>query len=238
MKLPEVIFENDFFIAVNKPSGLLSIPDRQGKEISIKDLLQQQYHNIYTVHRLDKDTSGIIIFAKDEATHKQLSQLFEARETEKYYFALVHGSMENSDGSIDAPIMEHPIHKGKMIVSKKGKPSVTHYEVLEDFHLFSWLKLRMYTGRTHQIRIHIQHIGHSIVCDELYGHETSLFLSSLKHNYKLSKKEEAEKPILSRLALHAHSLKFSSNGKEYYLKADLPKDLNALLQQLRKLKKQ
>ena len=89
----DIIFENDLLVAVNKPSGLLSIPDREGKEISLKQMLQDKYGEIFTVHRLDKATSGVIVFAKDEATHKQLSQLFENRETEKIYYGLVHGSV-------------------------------------------------------------------------------------------------------------------------------------------------
>src|ERR1700694_445617 len=104
----DIIYENDRFIAVNKPSGLLSIPDRLGVEINLKDILKEKYGNIFTVHRLDKDTSGVIVFAKDEETHKQLSQLFEGREMEKYYVGLAYGNMMNPSGSIDAPIMEHP----------------------------------------------------------------------------------------------------------------------------------
>jgi 23S rRNA pseudouridine1911/1915/1917 synthase len=92
MKL-DIIFENDFLIAINKPAGLLSIPDRDGKEISLKKILQEKYGNIFTVHRLDKATSGVIVFAKDEATHAGQSQLFESRETEKIYYGLVHGSV-------------------------------------------------------------------------------------------------------------------------------------------------
>src|SRR3982750_1471610 len=115
MKLTDyLVFDNDDFIAFNKPSGLLSIPDREGKEISLKVLLQEKYPQIFTVHRLDKDTSGVIVFAKNEATHKQLSQLFEARAAGKYYFALVHGSVENKKGTIDEPIAKHPSQKNKM----------------------------------------------------------------------------------------------------------------------------
>jgi 23S rRNA pseudouridine955/2504/2580 synthase/23S rRNA pseudouridine1911/1915/1917 synthase len=117
----------------------------------------------------------------------------------------------------------------------KGKPSITEYEVLEDFKRFSWLKFKILTGRTHQIRIHAQFINHSIVCDELYGDGKPVFLSSLKKKYNLSKSEEAEKPILARLALHSASLKFMLNNEEYFFEAPLPKDLKALLQQLRKL---
>jgi len=232
---PETIFENENFIAVNKPYGLLSIPDRTQSGMSLKDMLIQQYGEIFTVHRLDKETSGVIVFAKDEQTHKQLSELFEGREVEKYYVGLAHGKMINERGSIDAPVMEHPVKKGKMIINKKGKPSLTDYEVLENFRLFSWIKFRLHTGRTHQIRVHMQHIGHGIVCDELYGSDEPVYLSSLKRNYHLSKKEESERPILSRLALHSLQLKFDLNGGHYEFESEIPKDLKAMLKQLRKL---
>jgi len=230
-----VIFENESFVVINKPSGLLSVPDRTQSEISLKDILLQQYGTIYTVHRLDKDTSGVIVFAKDETTHKELSQLFEGREVEKYYLGLVHGNLMHTHETIDASIMEHPGKKGKMVINQKGKPSITDYEVLESFKLFSWLKFRIHTGRTHQIRVHMQHIGHTIICDELYGTAEPLFLSSIKRKFHLSKNEETERPLLSRLALHSWSLKFTFNGEPYAFEAELPKDLKATLQQLRKL---
>jgi len=231
----EKIFEDDYLIAINKPSGLLSIPDREGKEISLKSILQEKRGEIFIVHRLDKATSGVIVFAKDQDTHKQLCQLFEERQTEKIYLGLVHGSMTPLNGKIEAPIMQHPSGKGKMLIHENGKPSLTEYEVVENFKLFSWVKFRIHTGRTHQVRVHAQHIGHSIVCDELYGSPEPVYVSSLKRNYHLSKKEETERPILSRLALHAASLRFILNDKEYFFEASLPKDLKALLQQLAKL---
>jgi len=122
-----------------------------------------------------------------------------------------------------------------MTRSTKGKSSLTEYEVLENFIRFSWVKFKILTGRTHQIRVHTQFIGHSIVCDELYGDGKPVFLSSLKKKYNLSKSELEERPILSRLALHSAALKFTVNDKEYFFEAPLPKDLKALLQQLRKL---
>ncbi len=235
MQLP-IIFENDQFIAVNKPSGLLSIPDRLGQEISLKDLLKEKYGSIYTVHRLDRDTSGIIVFAKTEDAHKQLSMLFEGREMEKYYVGLVYGNIMTPAGSIDAPIMEHPGKATKMLTHAKGKVSLTDYEVQESFRLYSWVKFRIHTGRTHQIRVHMQHIGHSIVCDEIYGDPKPLLLSALKKNFKLSKVAEEERPILSRLALHSYNLKFTLNNQVFDLEAEIPKDLRAVLQQLRKWK--
>ena len=232
-----LIFNNDDFIALNKPSGLLSIPDREGKEISLKTLLQEQYGKIFTVHRLDKDTSGIIVFAKNEETHKYLSRQFETRQTEKIYVGLVIGSPANKKETIDLPIMEHPTKKGLMVINRKGKEALTDYEVLEDFGIYSWIRFQIHTGRTHQIRIHMKDIGHPIVCDELYGDGKPVLLSSFKKKFKLSKNEEEERPILNRLALHSQKLKFiGANGKTFECEAPLPKDLKATLQQLEKRK--
>src|SRR5260221_5201636 len=149
----DIIFENNLFIAINKPAGLLSIPDREQTQTSLKDMLLQKYGTIFTIHRLDKETSGIILFTKDEATHKYFSKQFEERSVEKFYIGLVHGTPENKTGTINDPIMEHPAMNGKMIVDKKGKPSVTDYEVLESFGKYSLVKFQIHTGRTHQIRV-------------------------------------------------------------------------------------
>lgn len=233
--MPDIIYEDDFLIAVNKQSGLLSIPDREGKELSLKQILQNYKEEIFTVHRLDKGTSGVIVFAKNETTHKQLSLLFETHATEKIYYGLVHGTPSPPHGKIEVAIMQHPSGNNKMVISAKGKPSLTEYKVIENFKRFNWVQFKIKTGRTHQIRIHAEYIGNSIVCDDLYGDGKPVYLSSLKSKYNLSKKEDAEKPILQRLALHSASLKFNLNNKEYFFEAPLPKDLKALLQQLRKL---
>lgn len=233
-----IIAETNDWIALNKPSGLLSIPDREGKDISLKKLLIGKYGNIFTVHRLDRDTSGLIIFAKTEATHKHFSQQFEERQSEKIYQGMVIGSLANKQGTINAPIAEHPVKKGLMTVYKKGKEAVTDYTALEDFKIFSWVQFQIYTGRTHQVRVHAKHIGHPILCDELYGDGKPILLSSLKHKFKLSKDQLEERPILNRLALHAINLQLEDlNGDLIKLEAPLPKDLKALLQQLRKIKR-
>src|SRR4028119_1829923 len=117
MKIKEhVIFEDENLVAINKPAGVLTIPDRMGN-ISLKNYLQKAYPEIFTVHRLDKDTSGIVVFAKNEQSHKQLSQLFEGREVEKYYQGLVMGKPAQPAGTIDLPIMEHPVTKGLMVTN-------------------------------------------------------------------------------------------------------------------------
>lgn len=232
-----ILKEDENWVAVNKPSGLLTIPDREGKETSLKQILKNKYGEIFTVHRLDKETSGIVVFAKKEETHKQLSRLFEARETVKIYNGFVLGTPFEKSGTIDEPIAEHPVKKGLMTVYKKGKESITEYEVLENFKLYSWMQFHILTGRTHQIRVHMKHFGHPIACDELYGDGKPVFISSIKRKkFNLAKNEEEERPILSRLALHASQLTFELDQKTYKLEAPLPKDLKALLQQLRKNK--
>jgi len=232
----EILFSNDDLIAVNKPSGILSIPDRIQSQPSLKDILLQQNGNIFTVHRLDRETSGVIVFAKNERTHKLLSQQFENRETTKHYTGFVLGKPAESKGIIDIPIIEHPVKKGMMITAKKGKASVTAYEVEEQFRNFAFVHFTILTGRTHQIRVHMKHIGHAIICDVLYGDGKPVLLSSLKKKFNLSKKEEEERPILSRLALHAKKLIIKDNsGNLLEIDAPMPKDMKALLQQLRKI---
>jgi len=239
MKIADItLFENEDLIALNKPSGLLSIPDREGKEISLKKLLIEKFGNIYTIHRLDKGTSGIIVFAKNEVAHKFLSQQFENRETKKIYLGIVIGSPINKKGTISAPMMEHPVKKGSMVINRQGKEAITDYEVTEEFKTFTLIQFQIHTGRTHQIRLHAKDMGNPIVCDELYGDGKPVLLSSLKKKFNLSKNELEERPILNRLGLHALKLKFSTiNGESIELEASLPKDMNAFLKQLRKLKK-
>jgi 23S rRNA pseudouridine1911/1915/1917 synthase len=227
--------ETDDLIAINKPPGLLTIPDRIGKETSLRTLLKQKFGEIFTVHRLDKETSGVVVFAKNEETHKALSLLFEQRETSKIYNGLVLGSPFQKEGTINEPIAEHPSKKGLMAIIKKGKESITEYKLLQNYRLFSLLEFRILTGRTHQIRVHMKHLGHPIVCDPLYGDGKPVFISSIKKkNYNLSKNMDEERPILSRLALHASLLSFMYKGTSFHIEAPMPKDLKALIQQLDK----
>jgi 23S rRNA pseudouridine1911/1915/1917 synthase len=234
---PDIIFENDQWIALNKPHGLLSIPAREGKDISLKQMLQEKYGQIFTVHRLDRSTSGVIVFAKDEETHKFLSQAFEDRLVQKFYLGFVNGILSEKKGTIDQPIAENSTKRGVMMIHKRGKPSVTDYEVLEEFGKYSFVRFQIHTGRTHQIRVHMQYLGHPLVCDDLYGDPTPVLISSIKRKFKLSKNELQERPIMNRLALHASELRFSdANGNKFQPEAETPKDMRALLQQLRKWK--
>ena len=231
-----IVYEDDDFIALNKPPGLLSIPDREGKEISLKRLLQEKYDNILTVHRLDKDTSGLIVFAKNEKAHRHLSIQFEERQTEKIYVGFVVGTPALKKGTINLPIAENTVTRGTMIIHRRGKEAITDYEILEDFGRYSWMQFRIHTGRTHQIRLHLKDMGHPIVADTLYGDGKPLLLSSIKSKFKLSKNDLEERPLLNRLALHALQLKFTGpSGEKVELDAPIHKDLKATLQQLNKI---
>ena len=231
-----VVFENDDLVALNKPTGLLTIPDRFDPTIpSLKNELAVKYKQLFVIHRLDRDTSGIILFAKNADAHKFYSQQFEERKVIKKYLALVHGTMPAKEGTFDWPIAEHPGIRGKMIVARKGKNAITHYVVEETFRGYCWLTVRIETGRTHQIRVHFQNAGHPVVCDPLYGPNEPLYLSALKKNFNLAKSADEEAPLLKRLALHAFQLTFSTPaGQEITLEAALPKDLQATVKQLKR----
>lgn len=236
MKGVSIIFENDDFIALDKPSGMLTIPDRHDEtQLSLYKILSNQYGKIFIVHRLDRDTSGLVLFAKNEAAHKYLSQLFEKRNIEKNYLGIIRGRLTDKKGIINEPIAEHPTHKGIMTITKKGKPSLTEYNVLEDYGIYSLVQFNIQSGRTHQIRVHMKSTGHPIACDPVYGDGNAILLSSFKKKYKLSQHDEEERPLINRLALHSHQLNFKdANGNEHSLEAPLPKDMKAVLQQLKK----
>ncbi|MBC7552952.1 MAG: RluA family pseudouridine synthase [Taibaiella sp.] len=240
MKL-DILYEDDDLIIVNKPAGLLVIPDRFNSELpSLNKLLETQLNQkVWVAHRLDRDTSGVICFAKNEQAHKYLSNLFMERDINKYYAGLVTGIVMPQEGRIENMLAEHPVIGGKMIVAKKGKTAVTDYKVAEQWPLYALMQFQIHTGRTHQIRVHMQSIGHPLVCDELYGDGKPFYVSQIKRRYKQSEKKEEERPLLSRLALHAYKLEFDKeDGQLISVEAPLPKDMAATVNQLNKWSKQ
>lgn len=236
MKRPyEILLEDDHILVVNKKAGLLTIPDRFDVQLeNLSSLLKLQHEEIRILHRLDRETSGLICFAKNESAHKALSKQFEERQVQKIYHALIDGHPSNIEGSIDKPISLG--QKGKMLVSTKGKEALTLYKVQEQFKKFAWVEVEIKTGRTHQIRVHFETIGHSLAVDKLYGKRKALFLSEFKlKKYRRSKFEE-EKALLSRTSLHSSRLSFTHpiSKEKISVEAPLPKDLKATLNQLRK----
>lgn len=234
----DILYEDDQLLAVSKPAGLLTIPDRfAADKPSLVGFLQKKYERVWTVHRLDRETSGVLCFARSEEAHRHLSIQFEKHTVDKYYQALVDGVMHHDEGEIDKPIGEHPTIPGKMTVLHNGKPSQTEYSVLERFQRFTWVEVLLKTGRTHQIRVHFQSIGYPLLVDALYGRRASFSLSEIKgRSYKSGKFSTEERPLLERTALHASRLcvEHPTTGARMCFDAPLPKDLHAVVQQLRK----
>lgn len=234
---PELLFEDEHLLVANKPPGLLSIPDRFAPEKpNLLALLTHHFGRVWTVHRIDRETSGLLCFARNEEAHRHLSLQFEQRTVEKTYLALLDGTAIGDEGTIDRPITTSHKQVGKMMVAKKGKPAITHYKVAERFRQFTLVEARIETGRTHQIRVHFEAIGHPLAVDRLYGRREGFYLSEVKgKKYQLGRDKE-ERPLMSRLPLHAWKLALDHphTGERLEFEAPLPKDFAAVLKQLRK----
>jgi RluA family pseudouridine synthase len=233
----ELVYEDEHIVVVNKAPGLLSIPDRFAPEKpNLLGLLNRKFEKVWTVHRLDRETSGLLVFARNEEAHRHLSRQFQERTVDKKYLALLDGQVYHDSGTVDRPLVEHPGKPGLMMVAKKGKRSVTHYKVVERFQRFSLVEFTIETGRMHQIRVHAESLGHPLAIDELYGRRTAFHLSEIKQrNYRLAKDKE-ERPLMSRLSLHAWRLSLQHPQTEEALsfEAPLPKDFAAVVKQLQK----
>lgn len=231
-----VLFEDEHLIIVDKRSGLLTIPDRYRTDIpNLYNILQTTYEEVYVVHRLDKGTSGIICFAKTKEAHRLLSLQFQERIPLKRYHAIVQGVPFESEGVIDAGLS--PNKEGGMRVDiKRGKPSVTEYKVLDSYGQFALIEATILTGRTHQIRIHLKHLGHPLAVDPLYANKEELYLSEIKRKKFNLKKHTDERPLLTRVPLHAHYLSFEHpiTQKAIEIECVYPKDMRAILNQLNK----
>ncbi|HOJ49931.1 MAG TPA: RNA pseudouridine synthase [Spirochaetota bacterium] len=222
-----LIENNDEFIIVNKSAGISTIKESRN-DFCLKSLLESKIgQDLYTVHRLDKDTSGLVIFAKSLESHKIFNLIFENREVYKEYLTVVYGDFP---GKME---INYPIEDGgnRMKISENGKYALTNVDVIESFGQFSLLKVILHTGRRHQIRVHLSFLGYPIVGDTLYGYKKPLYLSEIKKKYKT---KNEEKPIISRTALHSSKLSFKYKGVDYCFNAVLPKDMKALIYQLRK----
>ena len=234
----EIVFEDEHLLVLNKPANLLVLPDRYNEKLpNLSSILNGELGKVYVVHRIDRETSGVIVFAKTPTAHAKLSSQFEGRDVEKVYQAIVVGTAINDEGCIDAPLAESARQPGVMrVVQKGGKESITDYIVLERFRGYAFVGIRPRTGRTHQIRVHLQSIGVPILADKLYGDGRGFFLSGIKEHYK---SEGEEKPLLERTALHAAAIGFShpATGERLSLTIPMPKDMSSVLKYLRKFRK-
>ncbi|MGK0365096.1 MAG: 23S rRNA pseudouridine1911/1915/1917 synthase [Saprospiraceae bacterium] len=233
----DIIFEDEHLIIVAKPQHILAIPDRHEVEKpNVLSMLRKQFGDIFTVHRIDKETSGVMVFARNEFTHKELSLQFQNREVKKVYTALVDGTLLKQTGIIEAPLLNNLASSGKVVVNKAGKACETHYEVIEQFRDYAIVEFDLKTGRTHQIRAHSLHIGHPLMTDKIYGKREEFMLSSVKRKKYSAGKNQVERALLNRSSLHASHLTFTHpHTKETVsFTAELPKDLRATVTQLRK----
>jgi 23S rRNA pseudouridine1911/1915/1917 synthase len=234
----EVVFEDDEIVALNKPSRLLVLPDRYDLSIpNLYGLLKNKYGQIYVVHRIDKETSGLIIFAKTEESHRLLNAQFEGRTAEKEYQAICVGEWPSDEGKVELPLSEDRVKKGRMRIDRAdGKSAVTNFRVLERFEGFSFVEVKPETGRTHQIRVHLKAVNLPILGDSAYGGGEGFFLSQIKPGYRL---KGEEKPLLNRTALHAARLSIAHprTGERVSFEAELPKDMKVVLNYLRKFKR-
>lgn len=230
-----VIFEDAHLIAVDKPSGVLSVPDRwDRKRANVLDALRALRPGyLANAHRLDAGTSGLLVFARTRAALPSLVRQFRDRSVRKTYFALATGSMPGPFMRVDQPIAPDTRHPGCSVARASGRPAITEFEEIERFREHAWVKATPFTGRLHQIRVHLRHIGCPIACDTTYGDGAPLLLSRFKSGYKSA---APERPLLDRLALHAGVLELAhpETGVPLRIEAPLPADLSVALKQLRK----
>lgn len=227
-----ILHEDENLIVVNKPAFLASLDEREGGGINVLRLARKYYADVQVCHRLDKETSGLLLLAKNPETYRLVSIEFEKRRVQKIYHAVISGVHRFEDILVDLPILNQG-NKNVSIDRARGKNAETYFKSLKYFRNFTLVECRPITGRMHQIRIHLATQRASIVGDTMYRGKP-VYLSELKRRgYSLSKGEE-EQPLMKRFALHAYGLSLNLDGKPYTFEAPYPKDFAVLLKQLEK----
>ncbi len=235
-----LLYEDESLVVIDKPAGMVVHPARGHWRGTLTAALAWHFEHLSSVggavrpgivHRLDRETSGVIVVAKTDSAHLRLAEQFAARTVEKQYFAVVVGMPDRDRDVIDEPLGVHPHQREKMAI-RRGHPdsreAVTRYEVLERFTGFAAVQAFPKTGRTHQIRVHLTHAGYPILCDRLYGGRSVITLGEVR-------KTRDETPLLERLALHAQTLGIThpETGERLEFTAPLPPDLQAVLSELK-----
>ena len=225
----DIVFEDDHFAVINKPQGMVVHPaSSYTKNDTLVNALLADLDKLSSingvirpgiVHRLDKDTSGLIVVAKTDEAHKSLASQIEKKTARRIYYGLCDGNFKEDNGTIDAPIARNKRDRKKMGIDSDGRRAVTHYQVLERFGKYTLVRFELETGRTHQIRVHSSHIHHPIVGDEIYGGSTAL--------YKNGQLLHAKRLVLSH-PITKEMMEFEADLPDYYV---------SVLEKLRKLQK-
>ncbi len=231
-----ILYEDDVLIALDKPAGLLIAPDRWDKGL---DNLMHRVHtqlspDIFNVHRLDKDTSGVVLCAKNRPVLDRLMSQFSTHQVNKRYLAITLHVPVEDERTVDLRLAPDPRHVGRVWIHRDGKPAVTHFQTLEKFRGYALVCARPETGRQHQIRVHLAALHCPVLADPFYGGGAGLLLSTLKRHYKPPR--AGERPLIGRLALHAESIEFPHpvTGASLTIQAPLPNDFAVALKYLRK----
>lgn len=251
----KVVYEDDVMVIIDKQAGLIVHPGRGNYSGTLANALQHHFdslsdvagrHRPGIVHRLDRDTSGILVVAKDNQTHGLISAQFEARTVKKTYEAIAWGEVNFDTDFIETHVRTHSRNREKMTICPEGgdaREAITYYEVIERFRGFTHVRLQPHTGRTHQLRVHMQYIKHPIVADRLYGGHALLTESKIKHKSDiLSQFEEEETEenseqdvLIRRQALHARKLELTHpvTNERMTFETELPDDIQSVLTALK-----
>jgi 23S rRNA pseudouridine1911/1915/1917 synthase len=240
----DILYQDDWLAVINKPYDMVVHPAKGNWSGTLVNALQWHFREQLStdngqlragiVHRLDKDTSGVILIAKDNATHRELAMQFETRKVFKEYIAIAVGELERDSDYIEGAMKMHPHDRLRMIVSTDpdAKHALSYYEVLERYRGFTLVKIQPRTGRTHQIRVHLLHAGCPVLADRIYGGRVSLKASELD----ATSPRDHDEIILGRQALHAFRLRFRHPRTDQWIEAEapLPDDMRRVLDLLRK----
>lgn len=227
-----IIHEDDNLIVINKPPFIASLDEREGGEVNILRLAKRYYADAQICHRLDKDTSGVLLIAKNPETYRLVSIEFEKRRVNKIYHAIIQGTHTFENLKVDLPILNQG-NRNVSIDRANGKPAETIFNSIRYFKHFTLVECKPITGRMHQIRIHLATQHAAIVGDAMYRGKPVYLSQIKKRGFTLSKDQE-ELPIMKRFALHSKEVEFTINGKSYAFEAPYPKDFATLLKQLEK----
>ena len=230
----DIVYEDEDIVVINKPSGMVVHPAPGNESGTLVNALLYHCKGSLSgingvvrpgiVHRIDKDTSGLLVVAKNDESHVFLSSLLKDHGIKRVYHAIVVGHYKENSGTVNAPIARHPVDRKKMAVVAGGREAITHYEVIEEYPSFTYACFQLETGRTHQIRVHTSYIGHPIIGDEVYGGGKTTF-------------EKNNKGLLDGQILHAKILSFPHpRTKEIVtFECELPDNFKELLERLRQI---